>query len=298
MDTKKIAIFLEAVKVGSLKKAAEKLNYTQSGLIYLMNSLENELGGIKLLNRTTKGVHLTEEGIILEPYIRKIYEGETELFNKIDEIQGRGLQGNIRIGAYPVYACGDLPGVIKRFLSAHPENDITVHVATDQELPGLLQDGDIDLAIGEAGLLKNTEWMPLMEYEIYAAIPEAFSLEAEENVTFDVLKDYPLLFSSYNQVSNQIEKLLERENPYKIHVQSGDGSALLHMVDEGLGIAFLSSLYLKECPETVRMCPLDPPIRKELGVLAKAEKMNTPLIKAFLPYLKKNHVQSARNRLF
>ena len=47
MDTKKIAVFLEAVKMGSLKKTAEKLNYTQSGLIYLMNSLENELGGLK-----------------------------------------------------------------------------------------------------------------------------------------------------------------------------------------------------------------------------------------------------------
>ncbi|MCI7301736.1 MAG: LysR family transcriptional regulator [Clostridiales Family XIII bacterium] len=285
MDTKKIAVFLEAVKMGSLKKTAEKLNYTQSGLIYLMNSLENELGGLKLLNRTSKGVCLTEEGIALEPYIRQIYESEGDLIDKIHEIQREGTR-KLRIGTYPIYACDGLPGVIKTFLDDHPDNDITIRVATGQELPKLLSEDDIDLAIGEAGLVKDAAWIPLMEYEIYSAIPQAFDIGEEESITFEALKDYPLLFSSYNQVSNQIEKLLERENPYKIKVESSDGSALLHMVSEGLGVAFLSSLYLKECPQTVTMRPLDPPLTKELGVLAKHEKMNSPLIKAFLPYLK------------
>ncbi len=286
MDTKKITIFLEAIKVGSLKRAAEKLNYTQSGLIYLMNSLENELEGVKLLNRTTKGVYLTEEGKMLEPYIRQIHESENALMDKIHEIKGGGTR-KLRVGTYPIYACGDLPGAIKSFLKDYPEHDIVISVATDAEIPKLLQEDDIDIAIGEANLLKDTEWIPLMEYQIYAAIPKIFDIDIEESVTFNDLKDYPLLFSSYNQVSNQIEKLLENQSPYKIHIQSYDGSALLHMVDEGLGIAFLSSLYLNECPETVRMCPLEPPITRELGVLAKPEKIKHPLVKAFLPYLKK-----------
>ena len=78
MDTKKLAVFQEAIKNGSLKKTAEKLNYTQSGLIYMMNSLEDEFG-IHLLNRTTKGIELTQEGILLEPYIKKIVDCEEEL---------------------------------------------------------------------------------------------------------------------------------------------------------------------------------------------------------------------------
>lgn len=293
MDTKKIAIFLEAVKLGSLKKTAEKLNYTQSGLIYLVNSLENELGGVKLLNRTTKGVCLTEEGMALEPYIRELFERENELLSKIHEIKSEGTR-KIRIGTYPIYACDSLPGVIKTFLTDYPENDITIQVATAQDLPKLLEADDIDLAIGEAGLMKDVEWVPLMDYEIYSAIPQEYEIEEEESVTFEELKNYPLLFSSYNQVSNQIEKLMERENPYKIKVESSDGSALLHMVSEGLGIAFLSSLYLKECPPTVKMRPLDPPIRKKLGVLAKEEKMKSPLLKAFLPYLQQNAKQNVQ----
>ncbi len=285
MDTKKMAIFLEAVKVGSLKKAAEKLNYTQSGLIYLMNSLENEWGGIKLLNRTSKGVCLTKEGVILEPYIRKIVESENELMSKIQDIQQGGTR-KLRVGAYPIYACGDLPAAIKKFLRDNPENEINIRVATNKEIVKLLQEDEIDIAIGEEVALKDISYVPLLQYETYAAVPEDFHVDGEDGISFEELKMYPLLFSVYNQVSNQIEKLMERENPYKIHVDSGDGSALLQMVNEGMGIAFLSSLYLKECPEKVKMYPLNPPIMRELGVLVKKENMKSPLIKAFIPYLK------------
>jgi len=285
MDTKKISIFLEAVKEGSLKKAAEKLNYTQSGLIYLMNTLENELGGVKLLNRTTKGVCLTEEGLILEPFIRSIVDSENLLMNKIDELRQGGTK-KLRIGTYPIYACGHLPAVISKFLRKHPENDITIRVATNKELQQLLADDEIDIAIGEWVPGNNVEWMPLMDYQIFAAIPESFPVSSEEKVTFEMLKEYPLLFSHYNQVSNQIEKLLENENPYKIHVNSSDGSAMLRMVGEGLGVAFLASLYLDECPDNVSMKPLDPEIVRTLGIIVKNEKMKTQIVKDFIPYLK------------
>lgn len=283
MDTKKLTILLEAIKVGSLKKAAEKLNYTQSGLIYLMNSLENELG-IHLLNRTTKGIQLTQEGEILEPLIRRIVDSEEELMEKISDIQKGGTR-KLRIGAYPIYACYCLPGVMKEFLHDYPENEISIRVATSKELPKLLKDDEVDVAIGEMGLVDGVEWTYLMNYEIYAAMPAKLLEETPESVSFDMLKDYPLLFSTYNQISNQIEKLLNHKNQYKINVHSDDGSALLKMVEEGLGIAFMSSLYLNECPETVTMVPLEPPIVRELGVLVKHKNMDSPLIKNFLSYL-------------
>lgn len=291
MDTKKLTILLEAIKVGSLKKAAEKLNYTQSGLIYLMNSLENELG-IHLLNRTTKGIQLTQEGRILEPLIRQIVDSEEALVEKIGDIQKGGTR-KLRIGAYPIYACYCLPGVVKDFLSDNPQNEISIRVATSSELPKLLKDDEVDMAIGEMEMTDDVEWTYLMDHEIYAAMPKKLLGEPPEAVSFKMLKDYPLLFSSYNQISNQIEKLLDHQSQYKINVHSDDGSALLRMVEEGLGIAFMSSLYLNECPETVAMLPLDPPIVRELGVLVKPKNMDSPLIKTFLSYLQEMEPASA-----
>ena len=64
MDTKKIMLLLDVVKIGSLKRAAEALNYTQSGLIYQINSLEQEIG-VPLLVRNHRGVSLTAAGAAL-----------------------------------------------------------------------------------------------------------------------------------------------------------------------------------------------------------------------------------------
>lgn len=284
MDTKKLAVFQEAIKNGSLKKTAEKLNYTQSGLIYMMNSLEDEFG-IHLLNRTTKGIELTQEGALLEPYIKKIVDCEEELTKVIADIHKEGV-GKIRIGAYPIYACHYLPVIVKKFLEDHPENEITIRVATADNLSKMVEEDDVDIAIGEKGLIKNTDWIYLMEYEIYAALPEEFELEEDvDSVTFDALKEYPLLYSYYNKISEHVEEMLGKENPYKINVASEDGSALLSMVEEGLGIAFLSNLYLRECPESVRMLPLDPRTTRELGVIFKPEKKNSVQIKKFIEYL-------------
>lgn len=43
MDTKKLELLLAAMNIGSLKKTAEICNYTQSGVIYAINTLEEEL---------------------------------------------------------------------------------------------------------------------------------------------------------------------------------------------------------------------------------------------------------------
>ena len=44
MDDKKIRAFLTIIQLGSLRRAAQELNYTQSGISQIMAGLEDELG--------------------------------------------------------------------------------------------------------------------------------------------------------------------------------------------------------------------------------------------------------------
>ena len=61
MDIYKIKALITAVELGSLTKAAETLNYTQSGLTHMMNSLEKE-AGLRLIRRGRNGISLTPAG--------------------------------------------------------------------------------------------------------------------------------------------------------------------------------------------------------------------------------------------
>ena len=52
---------ITTARCGSLNKAAAELGYTQPSLWYIINNIENDLG-VKLFDRTRRGVTLTEAG--------------------------------------------------------------------------------------------------------------------------------------------------------------------------------------------------------------------------------------------
>ena len=74
----RIGIFIEVAKQESFTKAAEKLGITSSAISKQVQNLEEALQ-IKLLNRTTRKVSLTEEGL-------RFYERTSRAINDIREV--------------------------------------------------------------------------------------------------------------------------------------------------------------------------------------------------------------------
>ena len=71
MSATKYQIFLKTVECGSFTKAAEELNFSQSGISHAISSLEEELG-VTLLSRNRGGVTLTGDGRALLPQIQQL----------------------------------------------------------------------------------------------------------------------------------------------------------------------------------------------------------------------------------
>ena len=61
METARCKAFLFAAETGSFSKAAERLNYTTSGVSQLVSALEEELE-LKLFKCSRNGAQLTESG--------------------------------------------------------------------------------------------------------------------------------------------------------------------------------------------------------------------------------------------
>ena len=71
METEKLRVLLTALDCGSLSAAAEKLDYTPSGVSRAVQALEEELG-LELLRRTRWGVEATESCAQLLPRLREL----------------------------------------------------------------------------------------------------------------------------------------------------------------------------------------------------------------------------------
>lgn len=79
----KYLAFVKTVEYGSFTKAAEMLNYSQSGISRMISDLETDWS-VTLLERGKSGVRLTSDGTRLLPYVRRVCEECEKLQIQID----------------------------------------------------------------------------------------------------------------------------------------------------------------------------------------------------------------------
>ena len=120
----KYEIFLKICETGSFSKAAESLNYTQSGISQMIAGLESELG-VKLCARMKKGVVLTDGGNRLLPYIREMVNQKDKLRQAAFNINNK-IEGKLRIGTFSSVTALWMPQIVKFFNEKYPQVEIQI----------------------------------------------------------------------------------------------------------------------------------------------------------------------------
>ena len=86
MNIQKYLAFIKTVEYGSFTKAAEILNYSQSGISRMINDLEKEWK-VSLLERNRTGVKLTSDGMKILPIAQSVCNEFNRLQEQVDEIK-------------------------------------------------------------------------------------------------------------------------------------------------------------------------------------------------------------------
>jgi len=141
---KSIEIFREVCKQMSFTQAAERLNLVPSAVSRQISELEKHLG-VRLLQRTTRSISLTDEG---RRYLQKmdvISQSVHDLNNlKSDDAH---IEDHIRLTAPPILSVGFLKGVIDTYLQQHPDVSLSTTLVNRQI--NLIDEGyDLALRVG------------------------------------------------------------------------------------------------------------------------------------------------------
>ena len=147
MDALSLAVFVEAVSVGSLAGAARRLGIEALAASRGLAALERQLG-VRLMQRSTRSLSLTPEGEIFLPHAQALLEAEAAALASVSPRAGEAV-GLLRVTASAAFGRKVLVPFAARFMPLHPELKLDV-LMTDRVVD-LVGEG-LDLAIRIAPL--------------------------------------------------------------------------------------------------------------------------------------------------
>ena len=282
-------IFLKVCETGSFSKAAEALNYTQSGISQMMAGLEEELG-ITLFARGKKGVILTDNGTQLIPYIQEMVNQKDKLRQAAFDINNK-VAGKLRIGSFSSVTALRMPDVIHFFKEHYPEVEVEILDGNYDEIRDWIMHGQVDCGFLSSIVADDLKFYPLWKDRLCAVVQEGHPLAARECVTLEELLESPLIIETPG-CDNDMKHVLEHASlKPKISYSFRDDTLIMAFVKSGLGVTISQEMVLDAFARDVVSVPLIPERFRTIG-LAFAKTNNSVVARTLLEYCRSGATES------
>ena len=282
MENSKYRAFIECINRGSVTAAADSLGYTPSAVSQLLSSLEKELG-VKLLNRSQKGVSLTSEGKALEPAIRKCLSDEDDVIQLAADLKGM-TTGTLSIASYPSAAITWLPRIIRRFKNDYPGININIVENVRADIFGHLENNAADMAILAYSEPMPYEWIPLTQVEMLVAVPEDNPYADAESFPVKEIENYDFIMGSWGEEREIIEILDRHGVKANVKYTTYDTPVTIALVRMGLGISMVNALGAQYWEGHYSKLHMEPREFITFGIAIPSRKRLSKAAEKFLSY--------------
>lgn len=279
MSLSKYEVFKTIVEVGSLTKAAEKLNMTQSGVSYAVSTLEAEMG-FPLLNRTRSGIVLTSNGERILKHIEAILHEEELLRQDVKLIQSIDA-GVVRLGTLSSVSMRWLPGILSRFNQMYPLIEVKTYLGCYDEMNEWIADGTVDIGFVCLPTSKPFEVVSLKKDKLVVLLPPDHPLRNQKRISLDQLKDEPFIMPQWGGDDNIRRILAQNKIRVQVKYELMEERMIFAMVERGMGISVLPELILVNVPESIQIVELENPEYRIVGIAALSFKNLPPAAKRF-----------------
>ncbi|MEZ9563606.1 LysR family transcriptional regulator [Vibrio artabrorum] len=138
--------FLMVAHTGSIKGAAEKLNISQPSLTAAIKKLESDIG-VAIFIRKSKGVELTEYGLLYREYVQEQQEKHLSLMHRFTDMQQRQL-GKLKLGTGEAWWEQFVCKAVEEYKQQEQMGSLHLEFGNNLSLMHHLVQGDIDLFVG------------------------------------------------------------------------------------------------------------------------------------------------------
>ena len=190
---KNVIAFVKAASMGSLTAAASALEVSPAAVSKSVQKLERELG-VRLLNRSTRRLSLTEEGSVFFEQCRSITLDLDHAISAAKE-STRAPAGLLRVTAAAVFTRRHVLPLLSEFAARYPH--VTLEMTLDDRFADLIDEGyDISIRadVAPSGNLIAVGLVPVQA--IVCAAPSYFARHPIPRIPLDLLEHNCIRFRS------------------------------------------------------------------------------------------------------
>jgi DNA-binding transcriptional LysR family regulator len=237
---RQLATFHAVARLGSVSLAADEMHLTQPAVSIQIGTLE-ESAGTPLLQRTGRGIRLTEAGELLAGYAGRILDLWREAGDEMAMLQGV-FSGTLRVGAITT-AEYLLPPILVNFAKEHPKVKVKLQVGNRDEIVRMLAGQEIDIAImGRPPAELKTDSSAFAKHPMAFLAAPSHPLMSAAKPSIAALSDTRMLVRERGSgTRTTVERFFKDHGlPLRIGSELSSNEAIKQMCAAGFGIAFLS----------------------------------------------------------
>ena len=285
---RQLRAFVAVARSGSFTLAAESLFVTQSALSGLIKELEQALG-LRVVDRSTRKIRLSEVGRDLYPLIDKIVH---DLDGALDDVTNlKSLKtGLVRVAAPQLMASTLIPEAIASYTAAHPAIRIKLVDCAVESVMSRVFSGEVDFGIGpERDPNSDITATSLFDAPFMAVFPPGHALGLLSDIHWSDLMRFPVI-SLQGQFTDRLAIDLSAtvRSPKLLPTNEvAFMSTALSMVNAGLGV----TVCIPYAASLVRLYRLemralgDPVVSRCFFVFSRREQSLSPAATSFMEFL-------------
>ncbi len=299
-DLNELQFFVQVSRTQSFTLAARRLGVPKSSVSRAIRRLERRLG-VRLIERTTRSVALTEAGELYRNHCQRIMDQAEEAELAVGALLATP-RGRLRIGAPVAFARSVIGPMLGEFLASFPEMQVDLHLLHGSEIPDT---EDLDIVV-KAGPLEDSGMLvkPLMRIKLGAYASPAYVAERSLPQTPGDLAQHSCVTTSCSQAGHPagytVWRLRRGGELREVRVAakaSIPDPTVNHLLAEaGVGIALLSQSMAEreiDAERLVRILPEWEPDPVELYALYPPKLSASPKVRAFLQFFRETYGQAA-----
>lgn len=276
---RQLKVLLAIARVKSFTKTGASIGMTQSAVSHSVRELEAELG-LKLFDRTTREVELTDNGKRLAAVLEPLLDELDEVLKNAHSI-GEQLQGKVRIATSPTISASLMPQCISECGVRYPDIQLILWDRVQNQVLDSVRNGEVDFGV-------IVEPKSTVEYHCESILTEPFCLVCRQDhpfaksrtVRWSSLATQNLVLLDHASGSRQlIDRALSMQNIHCNVVQElGHSTTVFQMISAGIGVSILPLLAMP-VPEASQLVvrPLTPKVNRTIMLARRKNRSLTPV---------------------